>query len=542
MNFLFPLAGWLGLLALPVVGFYLLKARQRRRPVSTLLFWNQLQPKIENSPFWRKLRRWISLALQLLILGLLVAAVARPAFDWERTAPAATVVVIDPSASLGAGESWERALAGAEAAVARLRLEDEMAVISAEEPPRVLSGWTSSKRELRAALGEVELLAGGTNPRQAIELAESLAALREGARVEIFSDSVWPEEVKGAAVVGGNEDALANAGFSLFAVRRSPESPGDWQLDAEVVVTEGAGDFAGQVELRRDGVPMDRVEVVAKAGEPWRKSWRGSDEGAVRFEVSLGVGAGDRLASDDGAVAELPELSSVRVVVAGAADPFLDAVLDSIPLVEWTRVADPAEGVAEGTDLVIVGPGSEPTVELGVPTLLIDPAGSGFWGERAGTQSGVRITEVADKSALLRHVALGTVAIDEAGRWVPVAGSEVLASSLEEPVIFGRWERKPEWLVVGFDPAKSDFLLRTAFPVLVGNVLQSVREAKGDRDGGAAVLPGAVESRLVPVVEVEAAVVAGRGGWVFPGWWLALFGALAVMVGEWWSFHRRITD
>ncbi len=538
MNFLLPMAGWLGLLALPVVGLYLLKSRQRRRPVSTLLFWNQLQPKIENSPFWRKLRRWISLALQLLILALLVAAVARPAFDWERTAPAATVVVIDPSASLGAGGSWENALAGAEAAVARLRLEDEMAVISAEEPPRVLSGWTSSKRELRAALAGAQLLAGGTDPRGAIELAESLSALREGSRVEIFSDSVWPEVVKGGSVVGSNAEVLENVGFTLFAVRRSPETPGDWQLDAEVVAT---GDFSGQVELRRDGVPMDRVDVAAKAGEPWRKSWRGSDEGAVEFEVSVDVGGEDRLGSDDGAAAELPALSSVRVVVVGATNPFLEAVLDSVPLVKWSRVGDLAAGVPDGTDLVITGPGSAPEAALGLPTLLIDPAGSGFWGERSGTESGVRVTEVADKSALLRHVALGTVAIDEAGRWVPAAGAEVLASSLEEPVIFGRWDRKPEWLVVGFDPAKSDFLLRTAFPVLVGNVLQSVRDAKGDRDGGMAVLPGAVESRLVPVVEAGVAL-EGAGGMVFPGWWLVLFGALVVLVGEWGLFHRRVTD
>jgi hypothetical protein len=232
----------------------------------------------------------------------------------------------------------------------------------------------------------------------------------------------------------------------------------------------------------------------------------------------------------------------VRVVVVGAVDPFLEAVLAAVPLVEWSRVADLAGGVPGGTDLVIFEAGSEPGAELGVPTLLIDPAGSGFWGERVGTVTGVRITGVADKSALLRHVALGTVAIDEAGRWVPAAGAEVLASSLDEPVIFGSWSREPEWLVVGFDPAKSDFLLRTAFPVLVGNVLQSVRDAMGETDGGAATLPGAVESRLVPVAAGGATVAAGRGGWIFPGWWLVLFGALVVLVGEWGLFHRRVTD
>ncbi len=337
MNFLLPMAGWLGLLALPVIGFYLLKSRQRRRVVSTLLFWEQLNPKLENSPFWRKLRRWVSLALQLLILALLVAAVARPAFDWERRAPAATVVIVDPSASMAAAGSWDAALAGVDAAVARLRLEDEMAIVTAENPPRVVSGWTSSKRDLRRAVAGVERVMRGTDPRPAAELARSLATLREGAEVVVFSDSVWPEAVADPGVVGVVAEDLANAGFSLFAVRRSPESPGDWQLDAEVVATE---EFAGVLEIRRDGVPMDRVEVVVTPGAPWRKSWRGSDEARVNFDATLGVMGGDVFRNDDGAAATLPELSSVRVLVVGAANPFLDAVLESVPLVEWSRVAE----------------------------------------------------------------------------------------------------------------------------------------------------------------------------------------------------------
>jgi hypothetical protein len=107
-------------------------------------------------------------------------------------------------------------------------------------------------------------------------------------------------------------------------------------------------------------------------------------------------------------------------------------------------------------------------------------------------------------------------------------------------LIFGQWDRQPRWLVIGFDPVKSDLPLRTAFPVLMANLLQSLR---GDADlrQGTAVLPGRVESDLVPLVPATVEAKIDRS-MVWPGWWLVLLVALAVVVGEWYLYNRRITD
>ncbi len=550
------MVAWLGLLALPVIAFYLLKARQRRRPVSTLLFWDQLQPKMENTPLWRKLRRWLSLLLLLLILALLVGALARPAFLWEQKAPNRTIVVIDPSASMAATHPapsrWLAARAAVLESIERLRLQDEMALISAEEPPRILSGWTSGKRRLRLALESLDArapLPTGTDPRSALELAEELLVLRENARILVYSDTVWPEQ----AVDFEREDmewrgvgpiAAVNAGMTLFAVRRSPVSPGDWQLDAEIVST---APFSGRLELLKDGEPMDRVELNLDGSVPWRKSWRGSSEAGARFQIELQTGSHDWLAADNRAECELAPLTPLRVLVAGPEDPFLEAVLASIPLVEATRTQTFPQSIPPDTDLIIALGDRLPSKMPETALLLIHPAASGFWGELEGRVQNASVTDLQRKSRLLHHVGLGSVAISEAGKWTPAPGAEWLASSMDNPLLFGRWDQSSRWLVLGFDPAQSDLTLRTAFPVLMANILQSLRDTREEEASAVAVLPGPVETALRPLggnaagLAGAAASVEKRGP-VFPGWWLVLLMALVLLVAEWYFFNRRITD
>lgn len=549
MSLLFPAALWLSLLSLPVIGFYLLKTRQRRRPVSTLLFWQQIKPKIENSPLWRKLRRWLSLLLQLIILLLVVLALCRPAFEWERRAAQRVVAVFDPSASMQAAEGkstrWQAARERLEAAISRLRVQDEMAILSAENPPRILSGWTSSKRALREALAGVGEMKTGSDPRAAIALARELTVVRDNARVEVFSDSVWPEVARETVqpdliLRGDRNDKAENAGITLLAVRRSPVSPGDWQLDAEVVSPKA---FTGILELRRDDMAMDRVEVKCEPGQPWKKSWRGSTEFGSTFQAVLQPPPGDALPLDNKASCELPPLRPLHVLLAGPPDPYLEALLESVPLVQVSRVLMFPLKAPDGTDLIIGGGPHVPEDQFpSTPVLLINPAVSGLWGKLAGSLKDTPVTDIDKKSALVSHANLASVVIEESGQWKPAPGAAVLASSLGNPLIFGQWDDRARWMVIGFDPARSDLPLRTAFPIFVSNLLQSLRD---DSSGGKAmaVLPGRVESELKPLAPAENFRSASTSALpVFPGWWLVLLAGLVFLVAEWFLYSRRLTD
>src|SRR6202000_2141728 len=92
MKFLWPAAWSLLGLALPIILFYLIRQRLRVKSVTTLLFWENLAPKVHNLPLWRKLRRLVSLLLQLLLLALLVFALARPILPGQSEVTSAVVI------------------------------------------------------------------------------------------------------------------------------------------------------------------------------------------------------------------------------------------------------------------------------------------------------------------------------------------------------------------------------------------------------------------------------------------------------------------
>lgn len=544
MTFLLPLAWWLGLLAFPIIAFYLLKTRQRRRSVSTLLFWDTLKPKMENSPLWRKLRRWLSLLLQLLIFLLLLAALARPAFDWEKSAPRRVLTILDPSASMAATSPapsrWENAENSLRTAISRMRVQDEMALLSAENPPRILSGWTSDQRQLHRALDSATLLPTGTDPTSAFALAADLTTLRENAVKEVYSDSVWPPATPRdptIRLIGDDSVSAMNSGLTLFAVRRSPVAPGDWQLDIEVATTQP---FTGTLELLRDGEPIDRTPVVATPGNPWRKSWRGTSETGAKFAAHLV--SDDILLTDNSAACELAPLTPLNVLVVPAPDPYLEAVLDAIPLVNWwTEKTFPQKPIAS-TSLIIAIGDAIPESAGPIPILLINPTHNGFWGTPEGEIEKAPITQISKTSPLVRQAGLGHVVVSRTHRWAPPPGTEILAASPEGPLLFGHWDRDPRWLVIGFDPVDSDLPLRTAFPVLISNLLQSLRSDQ-DAQRAAAVLPGEVETRMIPLVTATDNPPTPRpSGITLPGWWLFVLAGLLVLLAEWYSYNRRLTD
>jgi hypothetical protein len=549
MTFLMPSAWMLGALAVPIILFYLLKTRRRRRPVSTLLFWEQMEPRIENSPLWRKLRKWISLALQLLILGLLIAALARPAFEWEKLEPQRTVIILDPSASMTAQDlepsRWHAAVDSLRERIQRLRVHDEMAILTAENPPRILSGWTSSRRALNSAVHSARLLPTGSDPAAAMDLAAQLSALRNNVNIEVLSDGVWPVSIRntGTLELHAKPDAF-NAGLSLFAVRRSLMVPGEWELDAEVVAS-GTTEFEGILNLRQDGEPMDQISVRVPPGETWRKTWRGNLRRKTIFEAVLS--GTDALAADNTATVELPEMRELTILVAGPSDPFLEAALESAPLVNWFREATLPAEIPAGVDLVICTGSEFPNEPYpAAACLLIHPIKDGFWGRRQGESAEVPVLEVQKTGPEMRHTGFERILLDEAPRWVPADGSDVYAGAPGFPLLFGRWDTAPRWMVLGFDPQKSDVYLRTAFPVLLGNLIHQLRKGADAEGRTRATLPGAVESRLAPAESAMEQLDSRRGprprASVLPGWWMVLAAGLAVLLLEACLYHRRITD
>src|SRR5690606_13663620 len=105
MAFAHPLALSLFLLFVPVLLLYLLKQRRRHVQVSTLLFWDKVLRDEHSVTSMTRLRKLLSLLIQLLIIALLTLALARPTLSKDLLGARRVVILLDTSASMTTQEA-----------------------------------------------------------------------------------------------------------------------------------------------------------------------------------------------------------------------------------------------------------------------------------------------------------------------------------------------------------------------------------------------------------------------------------------------------
>lgn len=546
MNFLVPAAwAWLGL-AVPIIALYLIRIQLERRKVSTLLFWEQIQTQSYNSALWRKIRRWLSLLLQLLFLVLVTFALAQPLAPWQAAQPAKIIFVLDPSASMSAKEGgssrWEEAVRTLDQRIRQMRPFDRAAILNATAPPEVLSGWTASRRDLLGALKRAQPGAGSVSLRPALALAENLAATQPNSSIVLLTDGVWEnkDEVPSSVQchwIGGPQ---ANAGVTHFSARRSLVSPGDVRVSAEVL-----GRFdketGGTVELLRGGQLVDVQSVSLAPGETWERDWDVRAEGGAVLEARLAGFPPDALAADDDARVEVEAVPPVKVLLVSAPNVFLEAGLTALPMVEWARVESLA-GYPDPHALYVFNQSAPPPEFENANCLIINPPAEGFWGRPVGAVERPLVSEVSGDELLMRHTGFANVRLDSATKWEKPPSAKIFADSFGDPLIYGQWDERRRWALLAFDLEGSDFTLRTAFPILLGNAVESLRPA---RNVSASRAPGRGESALeqtAPQKDYPAAAAQRPAGFAFPLWWWALAAGCAWLAGEWWLTTRRITE
>ena len=185
---------WL-LAALPIIGFYILKTRLRRRPVSTLLFWDQVFEQKRQRSLWQNLRHWISLLLQLAFVALVGFALADPLWRSQQDSGQDLILVVDHSASMqvldpSSGKTrLEMAIDQANDVAATLRAGDNIALITAGSSVRVVVGMSDFAPTVQEALYQIKATDGSTNLADAITAARRLASDPEKRRVVVFTDA-----------------------------------------------------------------------------------------------------------------------------------------------------------------------------------------------------------------------------------------------------------------------------------------------------------------------------------------------------------------
>jgi hypothetical protein len=484
-----------------LTGFYLLKPRRRRVVVAFAPLWLPAAGERRSERWARRLRRWLSLALQLCVFGLLLTGAADPRPGAADGAGRTLVVLVDRSASMSATDEPGSRLAAARerarALVAGLGRGDRALVASFAADVAAESGFESDPQRLaRAALAATPSEEPGDLGR-ALAFAASVLRGQPHPMIVLVSDGRFSDDARArvrwddAGPPDDTAPALAgidvrwarvgrrarNVALLAFAARRLPGDPSSVEA---AVTLRNFGDAPAAVTLEisagnvNEGAPVDRARLQLAPGETRRHVL--PDVAAPGARLVARLLERDDLALDDRAYAVVPGLERLRVLRVGAPNLYLDGALLSLGesvSVHGVRPEAAEAGRARwgSYDVVIfdgVAPAPPPTAGH---FLYLAPRGAGSPFPGRGVLRDPVFSDTRKGHPVLRQLDLGDVNIAEAERLTLTPGDVAVASSFGAPLVAARERPGLRVLALAFDVRRSDLPMRASFPLLVANAL-----------------------------------------------------------------------
>ena len=487
MSFLSPIA-FLGLLLfIPVILLYLLKQRRRRVTVSTLLFWDEILRDEHRVASITRLRKILSLLLQLLVLLLLILALARPILAKDARGARRIVILLDTSASMLADEGGEtrfqQAVEKAHDVIAGMASGDTAMLVAAGAHPEVVMPFTSSRRTLHEALDGTAPAHSGADFAAALHVLAQLPPDERETCVYVISDGAFdavpfapPERMQFAyRPVGETRD---NIGITAFQVRPLPALPRDFEILFEMANESDASvtlPFA--LYVGEDLVVADEVTIPARG--TYRHSMRqfSATGGAVRLVADWD----DALPIDNEAHAVLPTVTPVPVALVTEGNYFMESALltdDGIALSTMTP-AHYQERAATLDAAVYLFDGWAPETPPSAHVIYTGPWPAALGIAAGDANSDPIITEWDRDHPVNRHLQWTNIAIETAQRLTAPENFTPLVSSFEHPLVLLDDAGTHHTMVVGFNTSTSDLPLRVAFPILIANTIRHMTGGGG---------------------------------------------------------------
>jgi hypothetical protein len=481
MRFLSPANLHLLWLALIPLALWLFRRQAKRVPVSTLLFFKSLAREHQESAWLRRLKKWLSLLLTLLVLIFAILALSRPSSDLSADSPGAVVIVVDHSASMAAKDSQGRTRLDEAKRLVKERirsLPDQvvLSLISFDARPQVLLSRSRNRRECLRLLDELKPVPIEGKTEAALNVAKRLADLESRSRIWLAADSSIEEAAVDSIPVALTEPL--NVGITGFQIRHSPLARD--RYEAFVKVSAAASNPAkttSTLEITLAGRIAQLRELELAPGESSAlilplEALRGQ-----RLEMRLKT-AGDCFGWDDGLAAPLPKTKPLNVAwFAEKPDPFTELALSS--LIEAGRIdmkkGDPAAWPPKELPDVYVFenwlPQEWPTDR---PVIALTPLTSSC-PLRTRVMRGVphdSVRAVQPDHPVLFRASSSRIAVTQTTVLDLPASLEPLWIAGTEPVLAAGEFNGQRLVVTAFSPAQSEQLaLLPSFPLILGNAL-----------------------------------------------------------------------
>ena len=444
LTFLAPQFLW-ALLAIPIVILlHFIRARKKRQDVSALFLWKQAKEQAETrrrfSPSWL-------LALQLAFVTLAALALAQPNVVLANRPD--RILIVDTSASMAARDSegvrLERAVNQAKTLG---RSAGQVALIRASTEAQVVQPLTNSVADVETSLDALVAVDDTANLERAVSLARSLSPTAE---VHVFTDQTLSESNLTLHSIRG--DAL-NLGISALEL-------GLQQLFVSVVSNHPRPQEL-TLELYQNGNLISQAPMLVAAGGQANTSFPVQSSDGV-FEARILAPEWDALSLDNSAFVGQETMR----VVSNNNNNALARAFSSLPNVDYQILPNAALSAPDFDLRVIVGTLPE-EVTQGNFILFAPPV---------ETPNYQLISDWDRANPLFRFVDLRDSSLGLANP-VPFSNPEwqVLAQSTDlTPVVLESRQDGLNIVAFNFAPSQSDLVNRSAFPLLMANIVASFR-------------------------------------------------------------------
>ncbi len=480
-----------GAAALFATALYILKLRRRTVPVPFSKLWEKILRDKEATSLFSRLKRLLSLLVQLALLALLAFALGDPRAAATLIKGRNLVVLVDASASMQATDVAPTRLAVAKDEVKKvirgLGGSDRMLVAQMDAAVTPLGPMSGDTSELERALDSIKATDARADFPRALRFATDSVRGLENAEIVIVSDGRLGEPIDSAGKVhvpegvkltylpiGATGNAARNVGVTAFSVRRYPLDKSRYEVMLEVTNTGPATEDI-ELSLLGDNNLVDLTKLRLKPGERLPRFYPNLSGASRTLEAKIAPlpGSEDSLPADNHAYALLPERRRAKVLVVSPGNTYLEAalLLDEYLDVQVVSPKEYVEKIAPSgaKQDVVVFDGATPAQAPRGNAIYLDPRGPGSPVKVEGELKQPGFDKIDRKHPIVRWTALDDVNVSRGHKLVAEIGDKVVGASEQGPILVAGQRGGFKFVAIGFDPRDSDLPLRVAWPLLLLN-------------------------------------------------------------------------
>ena len=489
-----------------VVGLYILKLRRRTVAVPFAPLWQKILKDKEATSLFSRLKRLLSLLLQLALLALLVLALGDPRAATAFVKGRNVVVLLDGSASMKATDVSPSRFAEAKnrikALIRGLGGSDRMLLVQMDATVTPLGPMSGDTSELERELDQAAATDTRADFPRALRFAtDALRDLVGDGEILVVSDGALgpASDGNGDVKLGDGDVKLSfvpigtrgeNVGITQFAARRYPLDKSRYEVMLEVT---NSGTQPQELELKllgdREVVDISRFRISPGERLPRIFENRSGASRTLEAIITRVDGSHDDLPADDHAYALLPERRRAKVLVVTAGNTYLEAALLLNEYLDVTQVS-PVDYATKGFAHAARGAWDAMIFDGATPEEI--PPAHAFYLDPRGPGSPVKVDTPLDqpgfdkvdrKHPIVRFTALEDVNIARGHKLVPGPGDKVVGASGDggqSPILVAGQRGGYKFAALGFDVRDSDLPLRVAWPVLLLNTLNWFTDEDSD--------------------------------------------------------------